>query len=348
MAEVTTRGRDDDLIAAIATAVDRGTRWMLAHLQPSGEPTQGPDHAYRVPYSLLLAGRYADAARVLGWMEREVLTTDGDLAQGPMRQGFTQRWSSYPLALIGLAAWRLERYTIASEICATLHRFQDPRHGGAYAERPEVRTSGRQDLFPTAQLGITGLAVGDKSLADGAYRWISMLHHLQPELPERLYTATDGDALITHLDDPDERWGTCTELHKPRQAFYNPGIAAAFLARYAALHPDQEAATLAAEYLELTVQGTEAQFDYTESIQVCKFGWGAASLLDLTGEIQYRAHAERMARWFIDSQQDDGHWDNSPFLMPNGPTVGTALEVTAEFVQHLVTIGATLAGANSS
>lgn len=50
-----------------------------------------------------------------------------------------------------------------------------------------------------------------------------------------------------------------------------------------------------------------------------------------------------MAQWFIDSQDDDGNWDNSPFLMPNGHTIGVAIEVTDEFVQHLVTIGSALA-----
>jgi hypothetical protein len=87
------------------------------------------------------------------------------------------------------------------------------------------------------------------------------------------------------------------------------------------------------------------QFDYTDSVQICKFAWGAANLLDLDpSNARYRGHVERMARWFLDSQAPDGHWENSPFLFTDGPTVGSNVEVTIEFVQHLVFVSAALAG----
>jgi hypothetical protein len=347
MTAVAPRNRSSSLRDDIDLAVHAATDWLLGRLAADGTPDGDVGHAYRVPYALLLAGRRPDAARVLTWMEREILSPDGDLQQGPMRDGFARRWSSYPLAIIAQTAWHLERYATATRVLETLAAFQDPDFGGAYAERPELRTSRRQDLFPTAQLGMTGLAVGDDAVADGAFRWLSRLYEMQPELPDRLYSATDGDQLLVDLgDDPSERFGLCTELRQPRQAFYNPGIAAAFLARYGARRGSREAQELADAYLALTIQGTPAQFDHQESVQVCKFGWGAASLLDLDARDLYREQAERMGRWFVDAQNPDGHWENSPFLLPDGPTVGSCIEITAEFTQHLIVISTALAGAD--
>jgi hypothetical protein len=327
-------------------SISRGTAWLLERVGPTGEPRCDADetgHVYRLPYALALSGHRGEAARVLGWMERSVLDGGGDLAPGPMRDGFLHRWSSYPLALIALAAWHLERYDLATRILDTLVDFQDPEHGGAYAERPEVRRTARQDLFPTAQLGLTALATGRPDVAEAAFGWFRLLHALQPELPGTLYSATDGGRLITDPgEDARERFGLVTAFDRPRQAFYNPGIAAAFLGRYAAATGSTEASDLAEVFLELTRVGTEAQFDLSDSVQVCKYGWGAAVMLDLTGDAVHRDHAERMAAWFVAAQRPDGSWENSPFLMPDGATDGVRLEVTAEFVQHLIVIDAAL------
>ncbi len=330
-------------------AIALGGSWLVDRLAPDGEPSCDPSevgHVYRLPYALLLAGYRGEAARVLGWMERSVLDADGDLAPGPMRDGFLHRWASYPIALIALAAWHLERYELAERLLRTLEAYQDAEHGGAFAERPEVRRSGRQDLFPTAQLGITALATGRREAADAAFRWFQLLHRLQPELPRTLYSATDGGRLMTGpVDDPRDRFGLITEFDRPRQAFYNPGIAAAFLGRYAAATGSSAASELAEDFLTLTRTASPAQFDLADSVQVCKYGWGAATMLDLTGDPLHRDHAERMAAWFVAGQRPDGAWENSPFLMPDGATEGVRLEVTAEFVQHLIVIDAALEGA---
>lgn len=340
--------QDHATLPGIAAGVRAATGWLLAQLDTLDDSAAAPGIApglYRVPHALALAGHRPDAARVLTWLQRHVLDESGDLRDGPMRTAFSQRWSSYPLAILAQAAWHLERFDIAEAIRRTLHDFQDPQTGGAYAQRPELRTHGRQDLFPTAQLGITGLTMRDDRLADGAYRWLRALYALQPDLPSRLYTGCDGARLLCEPDDVDrDRFGLVTAFDEPRQAFYNPGIAAAFLARYSAQRADPAAHELADAYLALSEDGGPAQFDFAESVQICKFGWGAAALLDLSPQQRYLDHAERMARWFLECQQPDGHWQNSPFLMPDGPTVASDIEVTAEFIQHLMTISTALAG----
>src|SRR5262249_23046055 len=145
--------------------------------------------------------------------------------------GFIARSASYPLAIIGMGAALVGREDLAHKVMDTLRTFQDPTSGGAYSERPEVRTSYLQDLYPTAQLGMTALTAGRPDAAEGAFNWIKRLYSWQPELPHRLFTTVTPDGLL--LDpSPELEWMAITDFRKPRQAFYNPGIAAAFLARY--------------------------------------------------------------------------------------------------------------------
>lgn len=323
----------------LQAGIDRGAEFLLARIGADGHPGARHCHYYRVPWALALSGHRFAASRVLSWVERTALADNGDLRAGPARTGFETHWSTYPLANLATGAWHLERYDTAHRLADRLAAYQHPE-GGALAAHPDHRTDQRQDLFPTAQLGMTGLTTGHLDLAHGAYNWMRLLYAAQPELPHRLYSATDGRELITDTGD-DERlaWQVVTDFTQPRQAFYNPGIAAAFLGRYHMATGEPEALSLARDYLALTVTGTETQFDHTDSVQVCKFAWGASVLYEATGEREYLDYMVRMARWFLTAQNEDGSWDNSPFLMARAdhpPSV--RIEVTAEFVQHLISI----------
>ena len=192
-------------------------------MDSDGHPGTGHGHYYRLPWALALIGRRGEAALVLSWIERNALTHDGDLRPGPPRAGFERRWSSYPLANLATGAWHLERYDLARRITRRLHAFQHPETGGAYAGHPDHRQDQRQDLFPTAQLGMTGLTTGDRALADGAFRWFKLLYESQPELPGRLYTAMEGsDLMSAPAGDPELEWQVITDFSRPRQAFYKP------------------------------------------------------------------------------------------------------------------------------
>ena len=343
---MTTDTHSTALRRSLVDSVDRGVRWLVDRIADDGNPGAAGCHWYRVPWTLALAGRRAEAAAVLSWVEREALDDRGDLREGPARGGFERRWASYPLAILASGAWHLERYDTAARITTRLRDYRHPDTGGAFAAHPDHRIDGRQDLVPTAQLGMTGITTGRMDLADGAARWMRALWEAQPELPRRLYTATDGTRLITDVgDDAEAAFGLVTDFDLPRQAFYNPGIAAAFLGRYAMATGDEDTLQLARDYIDLTVGGSESQFDHTDSVQVCKFGWGAAVLLETTGDETLLPHVVRMGHWFTAAQNPDGSWDNSPFLMERpSDHESVRVEITAEFVQHLTSIINALAG----
>lgn len=79
-------------------------------------------------------------------------------------------------------------------------------------------------------------------------------------------------------------------------------------------------------------------------MQIGKYGWGVAALYELTHDEIYFQECVRMAFWFIDTQADDGHWDNSPFLanIAGSNVVGSSADVTAECIQHLSAIASAL------
>ena len=94
--------------------------------------------------------------------------------------------------------------------------------------------------------------------------------------------------------------------------------------------PRSNYASLARDYMAFSMQCTPRQFDYA---QVCKSGWGAALLYQLTGDAEYGAWAARVGNWFVETQQADGSWS-----WDQNATLGETIELTAEFAAHVDTI----------
>ena len=334
----------NSLLQRVRDCQNRGLQYLLDHINPTGTPAGQSEYHARLPWTLAAAGARAAGAAVLSWHEREVLTANGDLLPGPSRDKWSMRWASYPLSMLAHGAWMLERYDTAQALMNTLRDYQDPETGGAYAERPEIRSSQRQDLFPTAQLGMTALMTGHDDVAEGCFAWIADLYDLQPELPQRLFSARDEHGLMNPKDGGSEQhygksleWEVVTDFAKPRQTHYNPGIAAAFLGRYFAKTGNERARELGRSYLQLSESGTEEQFSDRGAGQICKFGWGAANMLMVDPDGGHLANVIRMAEWFIERQEEDGRWLPAVFITPN-PTIDSYMEVGAEMTLHMTSI----------
>jgi hypothetical protein len=340
-----TASRVAGALRALDASRARGLAWICSRLGEDGRPV-GADRLnswYRLPWALTVAGRRDSAIAVLSWIERTALDPRGDLRPGAPREPFARTIASYPLSQLVIGAWHLEQYATARRVLALLKQeFVDPRTGGVFSERPELRVTGRADLLGTAQLGLAALAAGDGPVADACCRWLLELLEMQPEAPARLYPCRIGNTLLTRSDTSHTAWDVVTDFHRPFQQFYNPGIAAAFLGRYADCRSDAAALAAAKSYLQLNVQGAPLQFDHTVNAQACKFGWGAAVLLDVDPSALLLEHVLRMAAWFVDSQYPDGHWTPSGFLVPR-PGDADNMPKTAEHVLHVATLQSALA-----
>lgn len=316
----------------------RATRWLLDHLDDDGTPVGAADRNgwARVPWALALVGEREAGAAVLSWAERNALDGESDFREGPARPTSVQ---AYWLAHVALGAWLLDRYDTALAIMGRLRNYQDPETGGVTPGSP--RPGAGQDLICTAQLGVTAIVMGQRDVAEGVFRWLSRLLEAQPELPERLYLVWD-DGLVTDTA-PDTAFMTVVDFTKEKQAYFNPGMAAVFLAGYAMQNADESALELGRRFLQLNIEGTPRQFDDLESVQICKFGWGAAAMLEAERTDAYLGHVVRMAEWFIERQAEDGSWVPSTFFSPKPDDVDK-LWKTAEHLMELTAISTALAG----
>lgn len=333
-------------IGRLLAVRDRALAWIEGHIGAQGEPVGAGrfNGYYRLPWALALAGRPDMAAVVLAWIEGQALDDSGDWRAGAPRRPFERAIATYPHPQLVLGACLLGRHDLARRVMDVVRAcYIDQATGGAYSERPEFRRTGRADLLCTAQVGLAALALGDAAVADGCHDWLARLLELQPDYPHRLYPCMVGEQLLRESGADHTAWDVVTDFHQPRQQYYNPGIAAAFLAGHGVARQRPQSLVLADDYLQMNVRGGALQFDHRANAQICKFGWGAAALVDATGSGEHLRHVLRMADWFEASQHPDGSWAPSPFLVPR-PDAADCMPKTAEHVLHVVTLASALRG----
>lgn len=332
---MTTRQDRAALLATATRAQHDAIDWIEQQLE-DGRPR---DHAqkntwWRVPWALSVAGASDTAASVLRWVERDALDDDADLKQGPAE--FMPGASPvYELSALGIAAWRLGRHDLANALLDRCRLFQSPVTGGVYDRRDRADGS-VQDLLKTCQLGIAAVVAGRLDIAHPIAAWVRELWALQPELPEVLYAGRcdDGSLLIPAEDDFLARFLLRVDFRVPLQAYYNPGIAAAFLHDFRALTGSDDR-DLARSFLALNAGGTDSQFTDPNSVQICKYAWGVARDVALDPVSPFVDDAERMTEWFLDRQNADGSWSASTFGSTEVPAPVDRLWKTAEHLMEL-------------
>ena len=314
----------------------RGTDWILEHTNSDGSigPVDERLYYYRVPWTLVLMGEIAAASRFVDWIDGAMFTSNGAF-EGVSPQGlFDDRYGSYPLACLLVGAAMLRRLDIVYRGAEQLRTWQDPESGGMYDNRRGTPDTREQELFPACQAGMTFLLLGDLKSALRAGEWVRKLWELQPDVDRKLHHVYRPDTGLV-MNVPDGEMALyVTQKDKPWQLHYNGGIAAAFLAKLSMATSDAQWLSLAREYERFSMTTDECQF---QSMQTCKSGWGSGLLYVVTREREYLDWTVRMGDWFAAHQFEDGHWENTKFWTPN-PTPGDNIELTAEFVLHVVNI----------
>jgi hypothetical protein len=330
-----------DLLTRIHAARAGGVAWLVDRIGDDGRP-EGAEIVnawWRAPWALSVGGAPDAAAAMIGWAEREALTDDGDLRPGPY--GVPGCGSPvYHLSPLAIAAWLLGRYDTATAVNGALARFRNPDSGGAYDVR-DFTHDALEDNLKTAQLGISALVTGDRSVAEGVHRWLTRQYADQPDLPNRLFIARRGAELLTEFPTADG-FRRVVDFRAPRQGYFHSGIAAAFLAGYAQQTGDTAALELGRKYVALNARGTADQFDDDTSVQICKFGWGAAAMLTADPDGGHLPWVARMGEWFVRRQRPDGAWAPSSFMTAD-PGMLDLYWKTAEHVMELSYIELALA-----
>jgi hypothetical protein len=325
----------------LRAARDRARDWLLGQVGADGKPADCElgNGWSRFPWTFALLGETAAGHAVLEWASRNGLGDNGDFSAGPSYGA--GRFSAYPLGHLAMGAVLLERHDVAARLIARLESLQNPTNGGMPIDPPGGTYAEWTDLLSSAQAGMVALLAGRMDMARPIRDWIVTSLEEQPDWPRMHYTARSPGGLVT--EPPAElAWVMAVNFARPRQAYFYPGIGAAFLALYAMRTGDRAALAAGHQYLEANLQGHQAQFDDLESVQACKFAWGAALMQIADPEVDYSETLVRMADWFIARQGGDGSWAPSRFISPQ-PTRVEQMTKTAEHAMEVTALLAAMA-----
>ena len=313
-------------------AKQRGAAWLLGQLHSDGsigDPAEG-FRFYRAPWTFTVAGHTEAAAAVCGWIRAQMLTAEGDFDNGlrVLRDAY-----AYRNATLIYGAHLARQYDLSYRGLGFLLKMQDGRSGGFANDRDASGELGDDmDIPYTCGCGLACLALGRLDRARAVYGFLRHIWDAQSELPERLYYCFSRarQAVVTEFDADDALWYVVEAQRGRRQRWTVGGIAAAFLSRLYLADPQPRYVDLARSFQDFSIQCTDRQFEFP---QVCKSGWGAALLYQVTGDPEYGAWSERLGDWFVETQGPDGSW-----RFDDDATVGQTVELTAEFVVHLDSI----------
>ena len=162
---------------------------------------------------------------------------------------------------------------------------------------------------------------------------------MQPDFPQKLYTVySRAEGLHTKIDPEQElRYVVCSHAQRD-QFFFQPGVAAGFLARLFQATGELKWLELAKQYMRFGEDASEYLFCL---VRAGKVGWAAAILYTLTGENKYKDMAVRIAKNLIRSQHRTGSWSA---VQRSGPDD----EVTAEMTIWLDEIHQAVDGERSN
>lgn len=300
-------------------ARDRGVKWLSQQVSDNGKPAGAElgNSWWRAPWALVVGGAPEVAAQMIGWMEREALAEDGSLRPGPYDAPPAQS-PVYHLSPLAIASWLLGNYDTANRIMNAMTAFIDPESGGVFEYR-SFRSDPIQDTLKTAQLGVSALVTGQSTVSDGVANWLIRNYEDQPDLPNRYFSSRRNGELVTSFDQKDA-FNRVVDYSLPQQAFFHPGIAAAFLTGYHEQTGNKRAIETARNYLKITTGGGDLQFEDPTSVQICKFGWGVAHTYQTASDADLRPWVIRMGEWFLARQKQDGSWAPASFMTPEpGP-----------------------------
>ena len=306
----------------------KGAEYLLKHVNPDGSIGPAPRgfFYYRTPWALATAGETEAATRLCAWIRAHQFSGNGDFV-GVSPRPLVGHYL-YANALLVIGAHLLRQYDLSLRGIQYILSLRDPLSGAFYNHGGPSGHSDSEDIPFNCGVGLACLMTGEVEAAERVAIWLQRMWSLQPAIPERLYFlySAEKQDLVTEFPLEQARQYV-VEARKPRQRFTVGGIGAAFLARLYMARPRPQYLELARKYQAFAMDQTERQF---EVAQVCKVGWGAALLYQITHEEVYRDWAIRVGDYFVRTQFDGGHWINNEPL-PDLPEV----EIVSEFLVYL-------------
>ena len=257
-------------------ARDRGGKFLLNQLHADGsfgDPAQGVSHYYKVPLALITCGEGSGAGAILDWVRRKGLQANGDIGPRPS-EAFGYYHTYYNSWLI-MGAHRQGQFDLSQRGADFLLTTWDEESGGFYSSKDERTAETPMDIWVACGAGMAVLYAGRIEAARGLGRWLADLMERQPDFPNTLYTVwSKAGGLQTEFPE-DEKVRYLFDANEPtNQYFFQPGIAAGFLAQLYKATGESQWLELAQDYLR---QANVACDHHFTNYQSGKVGWAGES-----------------------------------------------------------------------
>jgi hypothetical protein len=305
----------------------RGCDWLLDLLTLQGELQGGADLRayYKTPSAFLAHGLPNEAHLLLDYVEAKHLLPNGDLDATGVP--WISSYRTYPHSWLCCAAMSAGRFALARQLSGFIASYHNPASGGFFAD--EART--HEEIMTTAMAGLACLWAGHRSLATAAGNWLGNLYRAQPDLSRGLYT-TWRNGLVTEYD-ADQAASFLVDATKPRQYYFQYGIAAVLLSSLAAATGEARWLELARNFLGAT---QHLGPDRYQTPQSGKVGWGAAWTYRLSRDPAELELVEAVTAGLAALQNDDGSWlATGEYGGSQAPADSATIDVTSELAALL-------------
>jgi len=273
-------------------AGQRGVDFQLQYQQPDGGfiwDEAIPDAYHKQTYSWLMAGRFAEAHRLLDWVKRTTLEPDGQLKD--------YRGDVYKLSWLFQGAHKLGRFDISYPVFSFLASCQAECGGFPhFAADPLCRA------LPSAWTGVSALYIGRTDVAEKVADWCIRLLEAQPD-DSKFYFQTTRDGTLCTADT--EPKGQCIDTTKPTQPYWELGLPMMLMCRLHQVTGERSYLDQAVRFFERNLGCYDDAYTY---VGAGKSSLAAAIYYSLTDDERARDVAVTFCDTLLATQHPEGGW----------------------------------------
>ena len=253
------------------------------------------DHYHKQAFSWQLNGHLGEAHRLLNWVKKNKLQSDGQLKD--------YGGDVYKHLWLCQGAHRLGRFDLSYPVMEFLLSTQAPCGGLPHLAADELTRS-----MSTAWMGVTSLYFGNIDVAGKTAQCsISMLEQQQRE--DRFYFQMTRDGkLVTEKENPEAQF---IDISKPKQCYWEVGFAMLLMCKMYQATGDQSYLDYARRFFEFKLRCYDDRFTYWGS---GKSSLASAIYYTITGDERARDAAYSFCDWVVETQYPEGgfHYEDTP------------------------------------
>lgn len=279
-----------------------------------------PNAYHKQVYAWPIAGRFAEAQRLLDWAQRNTVLPDGQLKE--------YGGDLYKLTWFVHGAQRLGRVDLSFPLMASLISCQAPCGGFPRYMRDDFIRS-----VSTSWMGITALAFGRTDVAEKAAQCcISMLEQQRDAGKFFCHMTRDGK-LITDAENPKLPF---VDMSKPKQNYYEMAIPMWLCCRLYQISGKASYLGYATRFFETVLRCHEDKYRFTFS---GKTAYAGAVYYMITGDERGKEAAVEFCDFLVETQLPEGGWRDT---VKDPDELLYYVDHAAEFIVWLLEISAML------